>query len=243
MLGNEKAPVRVVSRKRQKYLRLRLDPQRSEFVLSAPLHASKKELNRFLEQEKKWMEENWQRLKKREEQFDQLFKGKEQQILYRGKWEQVHIRYETTAHANSGVSILMYNRELGTFEFVTPEKGTLPPDALKENFLQRLAKYHLPQSCRETAQRIGANPNRIYVRSQKTKWGSCSSKNNISLNWRLILCPDWIIEYLLVHELTHLSHFNHSKQFWAMVDSHFPRRKEAETWLRKQEAMLFSYLR
>lgn len=88
---------------------------------------------------------------------------------------------------------------------------------------------------------MGLYPKRVTVRSQKTRWGSCSSQGSISLNWRLLAAPLPILDYVIIHELAHLRFQNHSKQFWALVaqfDSHY---KYHRKWLR-QNVWSFDFL-
>lgn len=72
---------------------------------------------------------------------------------------------------------------------------------------------------------------RIFIKEQKTCWGSCSSKRNLNFNWKLILMPEEILEYVVVHELAHLFEMNHSKAFWGIVESILPDYKERRKWL------------
>ncbi|MDO4284757.1 MAG: SprT family zinc-dependent metalloprotease [Eubacteriales bacterium] len=73
---------------------------------------------------------------------------------------------------------------------------------------------------------------RIYIRGQKTRWGSCSSAGNLSFNWKLMLAPPEILDYVVVHELCHLTQMNHSRAFWALVESILPDYKQRRKWLR-----------
>ena len=75
--------------------------------------------------------------------------------------------------------------------------------------------------------------NKCYIRSQKTKRGTCSTKRNIWLNRRLIMCPIWIQDYVIVHELCHLLHMNHSADFRSELRTRFPRTDEAKAWFKK----------
>lgn len=68
----------------------------------------------------------------------------------------------------------------------------------------------------------GGQPGRVTVRAQKSRWGSCSSKRNLSFNWKLILAPGGCLDYVVVHELCHLTEFNHSPRFWKMVERCMP---------------------
>lgn len=74
---------------------------------------------------------------------------------------------------------------------------------------------------------------RISIREQKTRWGSCSSKGNLNFNWRLILAPEEVLDYVVVHELAHRREMNHSKAFYAVVESVLPDYRAARRWLRE----------
>lgn len=73
----------------------------------------------------------------------------------------------------------------------------------------------------------------ITIRDQKTRWGSCSGRGTLSFNWRLILAPPEILDYVVVHELCHLTHMNHSKEFWGLVGKVIPDYKERRKWLKE----------
>ena len=74
---------------------------------------------------------------------------------------------------------------------------------------------------------------RISIREQRTRWGSCSSKGNLNFNWRLILAPEEVLDYVVVHELAHRREMNHSKAFYAIVESVLPDYRSARRWLRE----------
>lgn len=100
------------------------------------------------------------------------------------------------------------------------------------------AKAYIVPKVQELAAKYGFNVSKIFIRDTKSKWGSCSSKDNIGLNYNLIKTPPRIIEYVIVHELCHLREFNHSPAFWSEVGKYFPEYKQAKEWLRKHEAEL-----
>lgn len=79
---------------------------------------------------------------------------------------------------------------------------------------------------------IGVYPKKVFIKEQKTRWGSCSSKGNINLNWRLIMAPQGVIDYVIIHELCHMREMNHSKQFWSLVENILPEYKEYRGWLK-----------
>lgn len=92
--------------------------------------------------------------------------------------------------------------------------------------------------------RTGGHYTSITVRDQKTRWGSCSSRGTLSFNYRLIFAPPRVLDYVVVHELCHLTHMNHSKDFWDKVASVMPEYKVYRLWLKEhgQELTLTHYL-
>ncbi|MBQ8503064.1 MAG: M48 family metallopeptidase [Clostridia bacterium] len=99
------------------------------------------------------------------------------------------------------------------------------------NDLAEKAKLIIPERVRYYAPKIGVTYNRITIRCQRTRWGSCSSKGNLNFNCVLALFPIEIIDSVVVHELCHRKHMNHSPQFYAEVEKVFPEYKRCHKWL------------
>lgn len=96
----------------------------------------------------------------------------------------------------------------------------LEPDAVSAQlhaFLVKLAHARLNERLEYYIPLIGRRPNRVSVREQRTKWGSCSNRGSISFNWKLIMAPSEALDYVVIHELCHLYEFNHSEKFWQRV--------------------------
>lgn len=96
-------------------------------------------------------------------------------------------------------------------------------------FKQRVVYY---------AEQMGVSYGRITVRDQQTRWGSCSTQGNLNFNWRLILAPQEVLDYVVVHELAHRVEMNHSERFWSVVESVLPDYRQRRQWLRKHGDML-----
>lgn len=113
---------------------------------------------------------------------------------------------------------------------------TVHPDQAR---LRRDASAELPRQLLALAVRHGITVTRVSVRNQKARWGSCSHAGSITLNWRLVLVPDWVREYVMLHELMHRLELNHSRRFWRLVSNACPRASEAREWLRVEGGRLF----
>lgn len=103
--------------------------------------------------------------------------------------------------------------------------------ALEQRYIAA-AKEYFPKRVAYFNQFTGGSYNRITIRDQKTRWGSCSAKGTLSFNWRLMLAPPSIPDYVIVHELCHLTYMNHSAAFWNKVESVYPDYRGARKWLK-----------
>ena len=83
------------------------------------------------------------------------------------------------------------------------------------------------------ADKHGIAVTKVSIRDQRSRWGACSARGTITLNWRLIRLPDFVREYVMLHELMHRRELNHSRRFWRLVASSCPRHLEARAWLKR----------
>lgn len=105
--------------------------------------------------------------------------------------------------------------------------------ALVEMGLRRVAERELPGRLQELAAQAGISIAGVSVRNQRTRWGSCSRRGIISLNWRLIQTPEFVRDYILLHELAHRRHLDHSERFWGEVARLCPEWEAAEAWIKR----------
>ena len=104
--------------------------------------------------------------------------------------------------------------------------------------MRQLAAQELPARVRELAAAHGVEVARVSVRNQKSRWGSCSRRGTISLNWRLIQTPVAVRDYIILHELAHRRQMNHSEKFWQEVARLCPDYLPAERWLKQHAKLL-----
>ncbi|MCR5100443.1 MAG: M48 family metallopeptidase [Butyrivibrio sp.] len=110
------------------------------------------------------------------------------------------------------------------------QKNTLSASEIEK--LADDAKFDLPPRVRKYASIIGVTYGRITIRNQKTRWGSCSGKGNLNFNCLLMLCPEEVRDYVVIHELCHRKHMDHSREFWSEVEKYCPDYKAREKWLK-----------
>ncbi|MBS4026276.1 MAG: M48 family metallopeptidase [Clostridia bacterium] len=91
------------------------------------------------------------------------------------------------------------------------------------------------------SEKVGVAYNTVRIKDQKTRWGSCSAKKNLNFNWRLIMAPPEVLDYVVVHELCHLIHLNHSPAFWQLVKNQLPDYSRHKRWLKDQGATLMAF--
>ena len=227
-LRAERAPsaplVHFVRMPRAKRYIVRVRPDGSVRV-TVPRGGSRREAESFFERHRRWVERERTKVLAvhAPAQWDE---GDE--VLVRGR--PVPLRLER-------------DRE-GYWVIVDSERCRLrerPPDLrpAAEACLRAIAQRELIPRTRELAELHGLTVNRITIRNQETRWGSCSRSGAIALNFRLVQAPEFIRDYVVIHELMHLQQQNHSRRFWRLVEAACPTFREAERWLRVQGRSLF----
>lgn len=101
-----------------------------------------------------------------------------------------------------------------------------------ERWYRMKAAQLIDEKAKKLSARMGLTYNRLSIKGQKTRWGSCSQKGNLSFNWKLLMVPEPVIDYVIIHELAHLKEMNHTKRFWQLVDRHCPEWRDHKKWLK-----------
>jgi len=109
-------------------------------------------------------------------------------------------------------------------------------------YKQRAEEY-LPKRLALISEKTALHPQKLQIKQYKARWGSCNTQGVINLNSLLMMTPEYVIDYVIVHELCHLKHMNHSPQFWALVAKCYPQFKIAKAWLKEHKIQLHSFHR
>lgn len=145
-----------------------------------------------------------------------------------------HVRLAVRAHARASVTFLPHE---GQMMVAAPDPGRVR--ALVERGYRHAARCWFERACAGIGPAVGARAARISVRDPRTRWGSCSARGTVSFSWRLLMAPARVAEYVVVHELAHLVHLDHSPAFWALVDEVRPAHRDESAWLRDNGAWLW----
>ena len=211
------------NRRARRYV-LRLQPDGSARV-TIPRRGSAAEARRFAEKNIPWLERQLLRQAALQSAPKAWSAGSE--ILFRGE----RVRLETSRDATAEII------RLGDETFQVEDcSGDVRPQV--QAYLWRLAARELPARVFELAGVHQVRVGRVTVRNQRSRWGSCSRRGTISLNWRLVQTPLFVRDYIILHELAHLKEMNHSRRFWREVARLCPEFAQAERWLKSHAELL-----
>ncbi|MGB2578738.1 putative metal-dependent hydrolase [Elusimicrobium simillimum] len=155
-------------------------------------------------------------------------------ILYMGDFYDADITVDAEAEPS-----VKYDAD--TYKFLVTIKNE-DDDAsdMVETWLREEAGRVLKERSAAWAAKMGVEFNTIFIKDQRTMWGSCSENKNINFSYRIIKMPNVIIDYLIVHELAHLVHMNHAQEYWALVEQHCPDYDSHRKWLNSNRAHIMA---
>lgn len=222
-VAGKRVPLLLVRNARARRYVLRLRPDGTARV-TVPRGGSMAEARRFAGRNLAWLEAQLKRPPTVRPSIQEWRLGSE--VLFRGNL----VRLE--AEVNSGPVIRFGTEKLTAANLDSDLRPAV------ERHLRRLAELELPARVMEYATLHQLPVRRVTVRSQRTRWGSCSRRGTISLNWRLIQTPPFVLDYIILHELMHLREMNHSARFWRQVENVCPDYLQAERWLKQHSGLL-----
>tara|TARA_B100000287_G_C20515428_1_gene734783 strand:+ start:19 stop:747 length:729 start_codon:yes stop_codon:yes gene_type:complete len=223
-IGNLGLEVQIERTNRKRTISLQVKD--NKLIVKAPRTATRKSLDDLIQRKQSWIKKRAilnfeeQNLKNREfinnEKF--YFRGNEYRLsLILGRNKAVKIA--------GGLLIVTYIDDQSIL------RSTIK-SLLEEWYLKESTKI-LKARTEELAQQMSVQPSGITVKNYNSKWGSCSANNKISYNWRIIMAPDCIVDYLIIHELSHIIEPNHSKNFWQQVENYCEDFQKKRKWLRE----------
>lgn len=228
VIDEEAIPIKMTRKPAARHFILKMHDH-GYIELTLPKIGPIKEAMQFLRKHQPWIADQWRKWLKRAK--EQQERNNKREILYRGRVEPI------TLQTRNGLSCACF---AGLHFPIDLQRMSL--GRWMAEWLRYQAEIELPQRLAALASRHGFSYRQAKVRNQRTRWGSCSSQRNISLNWRLIQFPKKHADYVMLHELNHLRHLNHSARFWNSLRVICPWMDESENWIRSQAEYLRSEL-
>lgn len=199
----------------------------NEVIVKAPRHVSKSRIQKFIIEKEKWILKVLEKQKNMEKNISKEYINGEE-FFYKGEKYILNIKY---GNKNEKIADI-YGNELTVRIKENQEDEKKQIEKQIDNFYFQMAEIELSESMERLTKLMNVMPESFRVKRLKRVWGNCSSKKVISLNYNLIKYSKKAMDYVVIHELSHLKHMNHSKDFWNMVGRYMSDYKIAEKELK-----------
>ncbi len=177
-------------------------------AVRAPQRLAKREIDRVVQQKEGWILAHQQQMQQRQ-QAKESFCLSDGRLPLLGGWLPITYTDTKTPFCSQGTCFLARGEEAELWEQA-------------ERLYRSIAREQLERRVADYANRMGVHPTGLRITGAKGRWGSCSGKNSLNFSWRLILAPEHCVDYVVVHELCHILHHDHSTAFWQEVENWFP---------------------
>ena len=217
-------PYRIRRSDRARHARILVGPDGVEVVV--PPRFPMREVEPFVEEKRRWIERTLRRMRESELEVGRPLLEDGGEVPYLGERLLLRVRVERGR-------VRPYVKRRGPV--LTAAIGT-EPGALREaleRWYRKQARLEVEPRLDDAVARAGADYTGLQIRGQQTRWASCSSSGAMSFNWRLLLAPAEVLDYVVEHEVAHLDVADHSQRFWGLLAKRCPDYREHERWLRK----------
>jgi predicted metal-dependent hydrolase len=217
----------IRSKKRRKTISLHIKED-GRIVIYTPYHTPKWEIEKFIRERQSWIVGKISETEKRIKEGEKTFLPGER-FLYLGEWYPLEMQESTNKESPLR---LVFGK------FILNRDRIEEARDLFSQWYKREAKERIGERVDYYSNRFQLFPQGIKITSARSRWGSCSRDNRLSFSWRIMMASLAVIDYILIHELAHIREKNHSKKFWAYVESVLPDYKKHRHWLRENGHLL-----
>lgn len=234
-IGTELIPYSIRRSYRAKYVSLSIGTDGVHIV--APFSMNDSEIISLVEKKRKWLFNKFNIYRQRLTQIpaEREFVSGEK-FLFMGN----NYPLKVLEHQGGCTSV-----NLTDGQFLVAINEDIPIEKRREEIQGKLEQWYIIRAKELITKRIelfskkiGVKVNTVRFKNQKTRWGSCSLKGNLNFNWRLVMAPTFIVDYVVVHELCHLKQMNHSPEFWLLVGTQISDYKKMRKWLKENGGKL-----
>lgn len=202
-------------------------------TVKIPLRATKSDVTRLLESKGEWIYNAYIKQVKREQKGIEVKEGA--LLPFLDRTYRLLVEYNSSRNC-ANIAVKDKNQDSQQTEDILVVETPLADSAFimecLDTWYKKNARNIITSRVDQYAKAMGVTYGRISIRSQKSRWGSCSSLGNLNFNWHLIMMPSKILDYVVIHELAHRIEMNHSKKFWEIVSMVCPDYKQRKLWLK-----------
>ena len=220
---------------------LGLQVKQGKIIVRAPSFLTDKQIRHFINEKSAWLTAKVE-LHKSQPTIDKTSFIDGSMLWLNGEQKKLIISFQTKAQVlnlEDEIKVILplrYHHE---------HSQSYAPDIMAEKVKKQLENWFKQQAVKyistrlpELASQSLLIPKSFKVRQYKARWGSCNNRGELSFNYLLMMTPAWVVDYVIIHELCHLKHLNHSKQFWLLVAKHCPNFQQAKDWLISHQRQL-----
>ena len=216
-------PLKIIKSARARKLTLRIDTKERMAVLTLPRYCAQKKAVEFITHHQEWIKSSLAQIPEAKS-----FQNGDKISLF---GQEVIISHEPSRRLGEKLE----NTKL----IVSGEKEFI--NRRVKDYIKKKAEEEFGKRARRYAQKLGVTIHSITIKDTKSRWGSCSTLNNLNFSWRVALAPNYVIDYLMAHEVSHLLHHDHSPNFWQTVKNLNADYEKGEKWLKDHGKELYSY--
>lgn len=216
--------------------RLRIVVKADGVELVAPVRMPESQIHHFAQSQHDWIRRAQQRVHAKNQKALQGFAPEEYVDGVALPFQNQELVLRLGLHSNKRLSIEGINSSTLLIKLPENIHGAARQKAIRsalEKWLKQQAQFQVDEIVKQHAPRFNLQPRSIRIKTQRSRWGSCGPHNDINLNWLLMLAPAAALEYVVVHELCHIRHKNHSADFWGLVAQHLPDYQQQRQWLKQ----------
>lgn len=199
--------------------------EKGNLIVKSPLYVTKRQIERAISEKEKWILSTKEKLMNSLKKYPPLSFTEGEFLLVGGQ------KYVLIFADVKSVELIKNENKI-----IVPENEKDVKGAVK-NFYKNLAKKTITERLNLISLRLGENYKKVSFNFAKTRWGSCGN-GTLNFNVALICCPDFVVDYVIIHELCHLKNKNHKKEFWQKVEKYCPDYKRAEKYLKDSKAII-----
>ena len=214
---------------RRKTIGIRIE-KNGEVRVSAPIKLGRKHIEDVIREKAGWIIKKVDEVKKKNSNIVQREYVNGEKLLYLGK----EYTLEVVERSSNRAEVRMQDDKIIVYitHGLLGEQRKQTIKKILEKWYRKRFSEIVNEKTEQYSVKLNVTPRKVFIKDQKTRWGSCSVKGNVNFNWRLVMAPVEIIDYVVIHELCHLKVMNHSKTFWALVESMLPSFKDNRRWLK-----------